>query len=176
MAKFHKRLKELREGKGESQKDLASYLKVTERALQYYETGDREPTIKNIERLATHFGVTTDYILGRTNDPDGNFADHLRSLATNAIYELISDFITLIVDEAKKATKNGKTDVRVEDTIYGIKNDVQTELALREELERMQLTVRNIILISDPGDPMGIRTVTVEVSWADNDNSSKVLK
>jgi len=172
MAKFHKRLKELREEKGESQKDLASYLKITERAFQYYEKGDREPTIENIGKLATYFGVTTDYILGRTKDPQGNFADHLRSLAANEIYEPISDFVTLIVDEAKKATKNGKTDVKISSTICGIKNDVQTELALREELEGMHLTVRNII-INDPGDPIGIKTVTVEISWSENDDTSK---
>lgn len=164
MAKFHKRLKQLREEKGVSQKDLAANLQVTERAVQYYETGDREPTIKNIEKLATYFGVTTDYILGRTNDPQGYFADHLRRLAANEIYEPISDFISLIVDEAKKAAKNGKTDVRVSSSIYDIKNNVQTELALREELERMHLTVRNIT-INNIDDPFGMKKVTVEISW-----------
>ena len=172
MAKFHNRLRELREEKGESQKAIASYLQITERSLQYYESGDREPSIKNIEKLATYFGVTTDYILGRTNDPDGSFADHLRSLANNAIYEPISDFITLIVEEAKKATKNGKTEVRVHSIISGIINDVQTELVLHKELERMQLTVRNI-KITDLGDPLGIKTVTAEVSWAENSGTNK---
>jgi len=170
MAKFHKRLKELREEKGESQKDLASYLKITERAFQYYEKGDREPTIENIGKLATYFGVTTDYILGRTKDPQGNFADHLRSLAANEIYETISDFVTLIVDGAKKARKNGKTDLKISSIIYGIKNNVQTELALREELEGMHLTVRNIII---KNEPIGIKKVTVEISWSENDDTSK---
>lgn len=172
MAKFHKRLKDLREEKGESQKTIASYLRVAERSIQYYESGDREPSIINIEKLATYFGVTIDYLLGRSNDPNGNFADHLRSLATNAIYEPISDFITLIVEEAKKATKNGKTEVRVYSVISDIKNDVQTELILREELERMKLTVRNI-KITDLGDPLGIKTVAVDISWAENNGTNK---
>lgn len=175
MAKFHKRLKELREEKGESQKDLAKFLKITERAFQYYEKGEREPTIENIGKLAAYFGVTTDYLLGRTKDPQGNFADHLRSLTANEIYEPISHFIAIIVDEAKEAAKNGKTDIRVSCPIYDIKYINQTMRALREELERMHLTVHNII-INDPVEPFGLKSVIVDISWSEKDDTIKALK
>ena len=40
------RLKELRKEKGVSQKAVADYLGITQRAYSYYETGQREPNVR----------------------------------------------------------------------------------------------------------------------------------
>ena len=58
------RLKELRKEKGVSQKAVADYLGITQRAYSYYETGQREPTLDNLVMLRKFFEVSTDYLLG----------------------------------------------------------------------------------------------------------------
>ncbi|HHY66654.1 MAG TPA: helix-turn-helix transcriptional regulator [Alicyclobacillus sp.] len=69
MTVFGDRLRQLRRNSGMSQKDLASSIGVTERAFRFYESGDREPTIEQLVKLADIFNVSLDYMTGRTNDP-----------------------------------------------------------------------------------------------------------
>ena len=67
MISFSDRLKELRKGAGLSQKALGEDIGASERSIQSYELGTRKPTLDVINKLADYFGVTTDYLLGRTN-------------------------------------------------------------------------------------------------------------
>ncbi len=60
-------LASLRREKGIYQKDLASYLHLSVTAISNYENGTNEPTLATICRMADYFGVTTDYLLGRTD-------------------------------------------------------------------------------------------------------------
>jgi len=69
MATFSERLKELRTAKGETQKQIAGLLGIAERNYRRYEAGDVDPTASNITLLADHFDVSTDYLLGRSNNP-----------------------------------------------------------------------------------------------------------
>ena len=61
------RLKELRKEKGLSQMQVATYCDITEKAYQNYELKTREPRLQILVRLADFYGVSVDYILGRTN-------------------------------------------------------------------------------------------------------------
>lgn len=63
-----KRLKYLREEKNLLQKDIAKYLNITTSAYGYYEQGKRSPDMETIKKLADFFNVSTDYLLGRTNN------------------------------------------------------------------------------------------------------------
>lgn len=69
MSVFGDRLKELRSAHGTMQKDLALYLGTTTLAYQRYEYGDREPNFEKLVALANYFNVSTDYLLGLSNDP-----------------------------------------------------------------------------------------------------------
>lgn len=69
MALFPDRLKGLRKAKAVTQKTMAEYLGVTDRSYRYYEAGDLEPNHATTIRLADYFGVTIDYLLGRTDNP-----------------------------------------------------------------------------------------------------------
>lgn len=62
-----KRIKELRKKKGITQKELASYLGVSDRAVGYYESGQRTPPPDILQKIADFFNVSTDYLLGRTD-------------------------------------------------------------------------------------------------------------
>ena len=64
---FGERLLELRKEKGISQATLAKDLGVSYAVVCYWETDRSEPTAPNIIKIADYFGVTTDYLLGRTD-------------------------------------------------------------------------------------------------------------
>jgi len=69
MSAFSVRLRELRASKNVTQKQIAESIGLSERAYQYYELAEREPTVGTINKLADFFEVSTDYLLGRTNNP-----------------------------------------------------------------------------------------------------------
>lgn len=60
---FAKRLKELREQRGISQKQLAEHLQVAQGAVGNWESGVRRPTVKRLQQLAEFFGVSVDELL-----------------------------------------------------------------------------------------------------------------
>ena len=61
------RLKELRKAKGISQLKLALDLHTNQNTISRYETGDREPCIAELIRIADYFDVTIDYLVERTD-------------------------------------------------------------------------------------------------------------
>lgn len=67
MSEFSKRLKLLRTEQGLTQPELASAVKISARVFGYYETDNRFPKRPDILiRIADHFGVSADWLLGRT--------------------------------------------------------------------------------------------------------------
>ena len=64
------RLKELRKAKGISQLKLAMELNANQNTISRYETGEREPGINELIRIANYFDVSVDYLLGRTDNPN----------------------------------------------------------------------------------------------------------
>ena len=61
------RLKELRDEKNKLQEDIGKIIGVSGRAVGNYETGKRELSPEKILKLAEYFGVSTDYLLGKTD-------------------------------------------------------------------------------------------------------------
>lgn len=66
--KLAERLKELRKQRGFTQTQVAEYLGLKLRAYQYYESGEHRPEYEKLMALADFFEVTTDYLLGRTDE------------------------------------------------------------------------------------------------------------
>ena len=64
------RLKEIRKSKGISQLKMAMDLNTSQNTISRYETGDREPGINELIKIADYFNVSVDYLLGRTNNPN----------------------------------------------------------------------------------------------------------
>lgn len=68
MNSFAERLKELRTEKGFSQKALAEKLGYNQSMISFWENGVNEPTESAIRKTALFFGVSTDYLLGLTDE------------------------------------------------------------------------------------------------------------
>ncbi len=64
------RLKELRTAKNLYQKDIATLLGVDRTTYSKYESGASEPNREILLRLAQIFDVSTDYLLGRTDEKE----------------------------------------------------------------------------------------------------------
>lgn len=63
------RLKDLREDRDLPQKHLAAELHISQNTYSQYETGTRQLPIDILIKLSRFYDVSTDYILGLTNDP-----------------------------------------------------------------------------------------------------------
>lgn len=63
-----KRLLECRKEKGFTQREVAIYSDMTERAYQNYELMIREPKLDKLVNLANLFEVSIDYLIGRTDN------------------------------------------------------------------------------------------------------------
>lgn len=64
------RIKELRKERGRTQQEIADFLGVTKQSVSGYETGKITPPTDVCERLANLFLVSTDYLIGRTDNPE----------------------------------------------------------------------------------------------------------
>ena len=64
------KIKELRTIKKITQEDLANYLGVAPQTVYKYEKGINEPDLSTTNKIAEFFDVTTDYLIGRTNEPN----------------------------------------------------------------------------------------------------------
>ena len=68
---FSARLKHAREGLRKiSQGDLAEMTGFKPAAISHFETGVRKPSFDNLKRLADALEITTDYLLGRADNPE----------------------------------------------------------------------------------------------------------
>ena len=61
----------LRKERGVSQKQVAADLQVSQALLSHYEKGIRECGLDFVVRAADYYGVSCDYLLGRTADKSG---------------------------------------------------------------------------------------------------------
>ena len=68
MNKLGIRIKDLRIENRKTQEQVAKDLGTTKATIGRYELGTREPKTDILNALADYFGVTTDYLLGRTDE------------------------------------------------------------------------------------------------------------
>nr|WP_319489431.1 helix-turn-helix transcriptional regulator [uncultured Caproiciproducens sp.] len=66
---YFPRLKDLREDRDLLQKDIAVILGISQTVYSRYERGHQTVPVEHLLRLADFYHTSTDYILGRTNDP-----------------------------------------------------------------------------------------------------------
>ena len=71
MTDFHIRLKEVRIMRKKKLKEAAACLGIQVHSYQAYESGEREPGVKNLIALADFYDVSLDYLMGRTDEGPG---------------------------------------------------------------------------------------------------------
>ena len=113
--KFNERLRVAREARKLNQSELASRAGLQASAVSHFETGSRKPSFDNLRRLADALRVTTDYLLGRTNDMDGlaTSGDRLyrRYVGLSTEYQEMADELMEILARRDKGEQSeGRSD------------------------------------------------------------------
>ena len=67
---YKNRFWDLREDRDLKQKDLATYLQVHQTTYSDYELGHLNVPVSVLHELADHYGVSVDYLLGRTKNKE----------------------------------------------------------------------------------------------------------
>ena len=73
---FSDRLKMLRKIKGVTQAQVIAALNIGRTTYTDIEQGNTQPTIKTLCLLADYFDVSTDYLLGRLDEPSTEQTNH----------------------------------------------------------------------------------------------------
>ena len=80
----------LRRERGISQRKAAADLGISQAQMSHYENGAREPGLNFVCRACDYYGVTADYLLGRSHGADSRTSrelQRLRSRLNSLIYE-----------------------------------------------------------------------------------------
>lgn len=106
---FQERLKTARGMREWSQSDLAERAGLPPSSIAHFESGSRKPSFDTLRRIANALEVTTDYLLGRVNDPgraeagDPLFRDVGK--LTGKDRELAKDFLKMLAGRSKTKGK-----------------------------------------------------------------------
>mgnify|MGYP004481386261 CR=1 FL=1 len=63
---MYPRLRDLREDRDLSQREVAKYLEMSQTGYSKYETGENDIPTGTLQKLADFYDVSVDYLLGRT--------------------------------------------------------------------------------------------------------------
>ena len=94
---FSQTLSALRRQRNLSQRTVAADLGISQALLSHYENGAREPGLQFVCRACDYYGVTADYLLCRSENPDStasaaaaarSFLADLRAMTDKAEMEL----------------------------------------------------------------------------------------
>ena len=104
---FPERLKSAREMRKLTQVELGTKANLPSTSIAHFEAGKRKPSFFNLQKLSEALEVTTDYLLGRSDEPAsegmdvlfrgidiGKLSDHNRQIAKN--------FLKMLVEEEQK--------------------------------------------------------------------------
>ena len=69
---YQRRLRDLREDHDKTQQEIADVLGTSQTMYARYERGANELPVRHLIKLAEYYHVSTDYLLGRSNDPTKN--------------------------------------------------------------------------------------------------------
>ena len=83
MKNYKERLRELREDRDLSQREIAELLNCTQTAYGKWENGKRDIKIDDLIKLAKFYNVSLDYIAGLTNEPTAKWSSKNITITNN---------------------------------------------------------------------------------------------
>jgi transcriptional regulator with XRE-family HTH domain len=104
---FTERLVSARDLRGLNQEELANRSGLKPAAVSHFETGARKPSFDNLRKLAEALEVTADYLMGRSEDPEGAadvniaYRDGIKGLSSEQ-REMTLDFIKMLKNQSSK--------------------------------------------------------------------------
>ena len=108
-------LSRLRREKHVNQRTAAAALNISQALLSHYENGLREPGFDFVNSACTYYGVSADYLLGRTpmkapfasnSETTDNFLNDFSETLISTFSELFKGLANCEISEAKETVKN----------------------------------------------------------------------
>ena len=118
------KIKELRKANNLTMKALGDRMSIAESTVSAYENGRREPSLSTLMEFADLFGVTVDYLIGRTST-DKKLIVHQVNIGERA---LRPDVLRLAeecsaLNELGVAAVSGYAERLLEEKAFRVKND-----------------------------------------------------
>ncbi|EAC5167531.1 XRE family transcriptional regulator [Listeria monocytogenes] len=106
---FGNRLKQLRKNNNKTQEDISKILGISRGAYSHIENGRNEPDMETLVKLADIFEVSTDYLLGKSNNGLVDIiAAHIDS---NATEEDIKEILAYIEEKRKEHANENEINI-----------------------------------------------------------------
>ncbi len=112
---FGKRLRSARKRREFTQSELAKRADVSPAAISHFETGERKyPSADNLVKIAGALDVTTDYLLGQTEEDEYTNALSNALLrragledAPDSVLDTIAEVADALIEQEKRGGSNG---------------------------------------------------------------------
>ncbi|MDL2238267.1 helix-turn-helix transcriptional regulator [Christensenellaceae bacterium OttesenSCG-928-K19] len=128
---FSNKMKKLRKEAEQSQEEFGAQIGISRSAVGYYENKERAADITVLARIADRFQVSSDYLLGRTDNPKNNKVEQIVDDSLREL-ELTAQKSTQVYFPLILALRElGKIDFGVTKTefLYGFLSDMFQNLA-----------------------------------------------
>jgi transcriptional regulator with XRE-family HTH domain len=102
MACFEERIKELRTGKNLSQDGLGKALDKSRETIANWESGKTRPDFETLDKISSFFGVSSDYVIGRTDEKYGAAGDGEKYLADQCAKIFKENIVNAYTDTERK--------------------------------------------------------------------------
>ena len=101
---YETRIKQARKQKGISQKMLALKLGTKQTTVSGWENAGSEPAYEQLVKMADLFGVSTDYLLRRTDTP-------LTLVSSSSVYTEVTPFEREVLERYRAASEETKINI-----------------------------------------------------------------
>ncbi|AAY52819.1 gp33 [Listeria phage A500] len=136
---FGNRLKQLRKNTNKTQEDISKILGISRGAYSHIENGRNEPDMETIVKLANIFEVSTDYLLGKSNN---GLVDTIAAhIDADASEEDIKEILAYIDEKRKEHTH--EKDINITETASEKDKDVDNFVEENEEFKAVAERVMN---------------------------------
>ena len=114
--KIAERITQLRLAKGVTQEEMAQNLSVSNKAVSKWETGTSAPELSTLAELSAYFGVTTDFLLGLSDNKPNDTGETVRSMFEG-------------LDRKEAIRKTFETECTIIPTIFGLLRSTPSDSA-----------------------------------------------
>jgi transcriptional regulator with XRE-family HTH domain len=140
MSDLGKRLKEARKKKKLTQIEAAKLLGISNGTLSGYERNYRDPDTKTLENMANLYGVSTDYLLGRSENKKSDWDSKLPELTEKEERDIAKQLEKILdsMDSGTALAFDGEP--MDEETKELVKAAIESNLRLTKQLAKKKFT------------------------------------
>jgi transcriptional regulator with XRE-family HTH domain len=154
---FSERLTHIMKDTGTTQQELGDVLGSKRQTVSLYMTGQSKPDVETLGKIADHFNVSADWLLGRTNSQVAEYEDVVDGFGLSAeVFDRLQDWKAL-ADTESDSTTHAETVLRFIDELLFfedfediVENAKLFQQSLSGSIESLKPFIENPERIIDP--------------------------